>query len=245
MSVAFALLLSGTLLLSPWLLGPHEEMKPPEVSPLLRFFWYLNRLYCGLWHRVEVPADDPLPAEGPVLLVANHTCGIDHMVLQAATDRKLGFVIAQEYYDVPVVHWFCKALGCIPVKRDGRDLGATRAVLRALDSGAVVPIFPEGRINPTSGREFLPARPGAAWVALKKKVPVIPAYISGTPETNEITRSLMTPSAARVVFGPPIDLDEFRTPAAARDTDIQEAASARIMKAIRDLKEQPTQEVRS
>ncbi len=236
MSLAFGVFSSAVLLLSPWLLGPRAEMKPLEVPWYLRLVWYLNRFYCGLFHKLEVPAGDPLPPEGPVLLVANHTCGIDHLVLQSATRRPLGFVIAQEYYDLPVIHWFCKAVGCIPVKRDGRDLGATRAVLRALESGHVVPIFPEGRINPAAGREFLPARPGAAWVALKKKVPVIPAYIAGTPETNEIPRSLWTPSAAKVVFGPPIELEEFRGSAALRDPEILEQASLRIMKAISDLK---------
>jgi 1-acyl-sn-glycerol-3-phosphate acyltransferase len=144
-------------------------------------------------------------------LIANHTCGIDHLLLQATTYRVLGFMIAQEYYDNRLFHPFCKLIRCIPVKRDGRDLSATRAALRALEEGRVVPIFPEGRILPTSGRELGEIKQGAAFLALRAGVPVIPAYIRGTPETNQIGPSLITPSSARVVFGKPVDLSDLQS----------------------------------
>ena len=69
--------------------------------------------------------------------------------------------------------------------------------------------FPEGRITPSSGREFGPILPGAAFLAVRAGVPVIPAYIRGTPETNQIARSLITPSQSMVTFGGPIDLTDF------------------------------------
>ena len=223
------------LLFGPWLLGPKNEQATEEIPWYLWPLWFINRFYCGFWHRLQVPEMDPLPHEGPVLLVSNHTCGIDHLILQAATRRLLGFVIAKEYYDLPAIHWLCAALGCIPVRRDGRDIGATRAALRALNSGRVVPIFPEGKINPTSGRAFLAPRPGAAWISLKEAVAVIPAYISGTPETNQIPRSLWNPSRARVVFGPPVPLDDLRAAFADGNPQSVEDASSRIMDSIQKL----------
>ena len=66
----------------------------------------------------------------------------------------LGFVVAKEYFDFWLFHPFCVLIGCIPVKRDGKDLAATRAALRTLGEGRVVPIFPEGQILATSGREI-------------------------------------------------------------------------------------------
>ena len=160
-------------------------------------------------------------------------------MLQAATRRPLGFMIAQEYYDWPVVHPFARAVGCIPVRRDGRDLSAIRAAVRALADGQVVPIFPEGRINPKSGREFLDPRPGAGWIALRSRAPVVPAYIVGTPPTNEIGYSLATPSHARVVFGEPIGLDDLRELSASgsRESGAVEQATERIMNAIRSLRD--------
>ena len=139
-----------------------------------------------LWHRLKTNGWARLPDSGPAILIANHTCGIDHLVLQAGCRRVLGFMIAREYYDWPLIHWFCKRVGCIPVNRDGRDIYATRAALRALKEGRVLPIFPEGQITPSSGRVLGPMRPGAAFLAIRSGVPVIPAYIRGTPETNQM-----------------------------------------------------------
>ena len=76
------------------------------------------------------------------------------MLLQAASRRLLGFMVAREYYESPWLHWICSHIGCIPVNRDGRDLAAIRAAMRALGEGRVVPIFPEGTIVPESGRRL-------------------------------------------------------------------------------------------
>ena len=192
--------------------------------------------YCALWHRLRTNGWAKLPESGPAILIANHTCGIDHLVLQAGCRRVLGFMIAREYYDWSLIHWFCKRVGCIPVNRDGRDIYATRAALRALKEGRVLPIFPEGQITPSSGRELGPMRPGAAFLAIRSGVPVIPAYIRGTPETNQIGPSCATPSRSVVVFGDPIDLSDLK-PAQAGDKDVQAEVSRRFFQALVDLRQ--------
>ncbi len=190
--------------------------------------------YCALWHRLKTNGWAPLPGNGPAILIANHTCGIDHLVLQAGCRRVLGFIIAREYYDWSLIHWFCKRVGCIPVNRDGRDIQAIRATLRALENGRVLVIFPEGQITPSSGRELGAILPGAAFVAVRAGVPVIPCYIRGTPETNQIGESLTTPSRAVVTFGDPIDLTDFE-PAQAGDKAVQAEVSRRFLQALLDL----------
>lgn len=224
-------------LMLPWLMAPRAERVKPEIRGLTLVLWWINRVYCGLWHRLDISETHALPETGAVVLVSNHTCGIDHMLLQSATRRALGFMIAQEYYDWWVSRPFCKLTGCIPTRRDGRDLSATRAALRALKEGRVVPIFPEGRIIPESGRVFGEAKPGAAFIALKAGVPVIPAYIRGTPPTDEIFVAMRTPSQARVRFGAPIDLSDL----VGEDRDDERAsierAKGRIMDAIRALRD--------
>jgi 1-acyl-sn-glycerol-3-phosphate acyltransferase len=172
--------------------------------------------------------------EGPAILIANHTCGIDHMILQAKSRRVLGFMIAQEYYDFWACHFFCKLIGCIPVKRDGRDLSATRTALRVLEQGRVLPIFPEGKILPTSGEEIGEIKSGAAFLAVHSQAPVIPAYIRGTPRTNLIGRSLYTPSQARILFGDPIDLSDIDREAIG-DKQAILAVTDRMRDALHDL----------
>jgi 1-acyl-sn-glycerol-3-phosphate acyltransferase len=217
---------------------------PPswEFRGFLAFLWYLNAAYCTLVHRLSTePA--PLPASGPAILISNHTCNIDHFLLQAGSGRKLGFMIAREYYDFWAFRPFCELIGCIPVNRDGKDTAATRSALRALKEGRVVPIFPEGRILPTSGLEIGEGKPGVAFIATRARVPVIPAYIRGTPRSNFFYKSFFTPSTARVIYGPPIDPSELSIPGG-HDEGRQalQAATERLMGAIRALRDRSLRE---
>ena len=121
------------LLLIPGLLlrarSPGRAVSPPmpEIRGPLRWLHRVFRVYCTLWHELRTEGCAPLPESGPAILIANHTCGIDHMLLQAASRRLLGFMIAREYYESRWLHWICSYIGCIPVNRDGRDLAAIRA----------------------------------------------------------------------------------------------------------------------
>jgi 1-acyl-sn-glycerol-3-phosphate acyltransferase len=101
----------------------------------------------------------------------------------------------------------------------------------------VVPVFPEGRILPTSGRELGQGKPGVAFIALRAGVPVVPAYICGTPETDDVFKALFTPSHARVVFGSPIDLSRFVSPDGDFDKSRLGEVTEYLMSAIRDLRD--------
>ncbi len=224
------------LLLSlPWLLMPRRRFR--ELHGFVGLLWYLNAAYCAFWHRLRVLGSDPLPPAGPAILITNHTCCIDHMLLQAATRRLLGFIIAREIYEIWWFKPFCDLSGCIPVKRDGNDLAAMRAALRALDQGRVMPVFIEGKITPRAGRELGKGKQGAAFLALRTNVPVIPVYISGTPESNQIFPSLRTPSNAKIRFGPVIDLADLRRRGEGDRERLLEA-SERMMDALRALRDQ-------
>ncbi|SIO62270.1 1-acyl-sn-glycerol-3-phosphate acyltransferase [Singulisphaera sp. GP187] len=241
MNSGLLLSLSAIVLAGPWVLMPTSSIRP-EISGVLRPLDWLNRLYCRFWHRLRLENRCPLPEQGPAILIANHTCSIDHMLLQAGSRRVLGFMIAREYFDHRALRPICERLGCIPVRRDGQDLAATRSALRSLEKGKVVPVFPEGRILPTSGRTLGPGKPGVAFLALRARVPVIPAFICGTPATNEVWKSLSTPSHSRILFGPPIDLSDLpSTPPF--DRAILSTVTERMMDAIGCLQRQLLDEV--
>jgi 1-acyl-sn-glycerol-3-phosphate acyltransferase len=236
------LLASAALLLSGWLLGPTPRRagEPPEIRGVLVVLDALVHIYCATMHRLIVLDPAPLPDRGPAILVSNHTSGIDNLVLQAGCRRVLGFMVAKEWYDAPIVGRLCRVTGAIPVRRDGRDLNATREALRALSEGRVLPIFPEGRIHPDSGDSFLEGKPGAAFLTLRAGVPVIPAYIRGTPRTRLVTKAIVTPSRARVLFGPPIDLADLLG-SIPEDREAEKARlaaiTARLMGAIEGLRD--------
>jgi 1-acyl-sn-glycerol-3-phosphate acyltransferase len=208
MSIGGLILLTAGMLLLPEVFK-HRGSAKAEIHGYLKVLEFIYWSYCVIWHRLRIDRRAPLPEDGPAILICNHTCGIDHVLLQAASDRILGFMVAREYYDFPALTPWCKLVNCIPVNRDGRDFTATRAALRALKDGRVLPIFPEGHIVPESGRRIDEMKPGTAYLALHSGVPVIPAYLCGTPETNDIVKSLITPSRSRVIFGGPIDLSDI------------------------------------
>jgi len=230
------LFVTASLLLLPRLLesaaGPVRRAQSwAEIRGFLRVLWALDALYCLFWHQLRKSGRAPLPEAGPAILISNHTCGIDHMLLQTTTCRLLGFMVAREYYEWVWIHWICRYIGCIPVNRDGRDFSATRAAIRALKDGRVLPIFPEGHIVPASGRRIDEMKPGTAYLAIHAQVPVVPAYIWGTPETDEIVEALLAPSRARVIFGEPIDLSDIDRDKAG-DKTVQAEVSERFKRAL-------------
>jgi 1-acyl-sn-glycerol-3-phosphate acyltransferase len=233
------ILLTASVLLLPRLLQSaarrgRRDGEQPEIHGFRPVLWALNSFYCVFWHQLKIIGPAPLPEHGPAILIANHTCGIDHMLLQAACYRVLGFMIAREYYEWPWIHAACRYVDCIPVNRDGRDFSATRAAIRALEDGRVLPIFPEGHIVPESGRRIDEMKPGTAYLAIHAQVPVVPAFIFGTPKTAEIIESLVTPSRARVIYGEPIDLADIRKEMAGNKA-VQAEVSRRFKRALLDL----------
>ncbi len=233
MAVSTGLGVVALMLLLPRLIQVYGHPKTETSGPFLSTFWWLNATYCGVIHRLRVIGDDPLPPSGPILLVANHTCGVDHMLLQSATRRLIGFMVAREYYDFWACKPFTRLIRCIPVNRDGKDLAGLRTSIRALADGRVLAVFPEGKITPASGMEFGEAKPGAGFLAIKAGVPVVPAYIRGTPPTNDVWKALATRSNAQVRFGPPV---------AIQPDDDAAKVTERMMDAIKALQAQSFQQ---
>jgi 1-acyl-sn-glycerol-3-phosphate acyltransferase len=180
--------------------------------PLLEAFGLdFSHLYASLWHRWSGGAA-PLPARGPALVVANHTCSADPAFLLARSPRLFGFLASREHYHAhPVIRRLLDFLGCVPVTRNGRDSSAARAALRRLEAGRIVCVFPEGNLSGVARGRQGAARHGAAYLALRSRAPVYPAYIAGGPRTDDLVRAWLWPrgKAARVRYGPPVDLSAY------------------------------------
>ncbi len=192
----------------------------------------LNEFLARFWWRLFVVGRPTVSREGPAIITANHTCSADPLFLAAAvTYRPISFMVAVEYAKWPVVKYFLQLVECIPVKRDGRDTAATKQAIRHLRSGKAVGIFIEGRI--VAPAEAVEPKDGVAMLALKTGAPVIPAYISGINHHKSILRGLLSRHRARVRFGPPVDLSEFRT--SRRDRETTRLATRKIHSAIQAL----------
>jgi 1-acyl-sn-glycerol-3-phosphate acyltransferase len=161
-----------------------------------------------MYHNLSVRSPHQLPRYGAGILVCNHTSALDPMLIQSVCPRLIVWMMAKEYYDLPVLGRFFRTVGAIPVDRGGRDLAATRMALRALSDGRILGVFPEGRIETTG--ELLPFQTGVAMMAMKTGLPVYPVHLKGTQRGKEMLASILTPSRASIAFGPPLHLRKIQ-----------------------------------
>ncbi|MDA1107757.1 MAG: lysophospholipid acyltransferase family protein [Proteobacteria bacterium] len=157
----------------------------------------LNRLFCRHYHRLN---HDPitLPQRGGALLVSNHVSGLDPLLMIAAAQRPLRFIIAQEEYERFGLNWLFRALGCIPVAREQRAELALRAALRALEAGEVVALFPHGRIH-LDGDPPRALKGGVARLAALSGCPIYPVRITGISGVGRVLGAVVRRSRARLI----------------------------------------------
>lgn len=138
----------------------------------------LNMLY-GLLMRREVFGPENIPAEGPCLLVFNHLSNFDAHLLYCLVDRKdLTGLFAADYRAHPFFRFMVEAPGGLWLRRGEGDRRTLRAALDLLERGWLVGIAPEGRRSSTAALN--PARRGAAFLATRADVPILPVGIAGT-----------------------------------------------------------------
>jgi 1-acyl-sn-glycerol-3-phosphate acyltransferase len=196
-----------------------------RLSPIQCCLWGVAYLLCKFLWRTRWLNKPPLAAGQGGIIVCNHRSSVDPFFVQTATGRKIHWMVAREYCQHPAFRWFLSACEVIPVGRGGIDTAATKGAIRLAANGEIVGMLPEGRIN-MSEELMLPARPGAALVALKAGVPVVPCYIHGAPYRRYPWSPLLMSARVEVRFGEPIIADEGES---------AEDFSIRFLKAIAEL----------
>jgi 1-acyl-sn-glycerol-3-phosphate acyltransferase len=162
-------------------------------------FWF--RVYFRLYHRGRVTHAERLPDTGGCLLAGNHVSFLDPPFFGLGCRRAAFFLARDTLFRNPVVGWLLRSWNCVPLRREGGDIGAMRTVLRLLGEGKAVVMFPEGTRSP-DGR-LQEARAGIGMIVARAGVPVVPMRIWGTERA--LPRGAWWPRPARVavVFGEP------------------------------------------
>ena len=193
-----------------------------------------------LWRASVQGTLDLSPRQGAVI-VSNHRAPVDPTFLYLSTQRIVHWMVAKEYCVLPILSWFFRVTECIPVSRGGIDTKATKMAIRYAQQGGVVGMFPEGRINKT-GDVLLPGRPGAAMIALRARVPIVPMHVNGSPFDGTIFGCLFMAARVRLTIGKPIDLSPWYDCGDQRD--VQQTITLRMLKEIANLAGQPDFEPR-
>jgi 1-acyl-sn-glycerol-3-phosphate acyltransferase len=156
-------------------------------------------------YRVKVDGREHLPERGPVILAANHRSFLDSIFLPLVIRRRVTYVAKAEYFDDPKTAWFFRAVGQIPIRREGGSAseGALAAATEVLEAGGVFGIYPEG----TRTRDGFTHRghTGVARLAQRTGAAVVPVGLVGTddcqPTDKKLPRLFKT---VHVRFGKPI-----------------------------------------
>jgi len=169
------------------------------LTPVLRFAF-----------KVRVEGIENIPQDGPVIMASNHISFSDSIFLPLVLKRRITFVAKAEYFDDPKTAWFFRAVGQIPIRREGgsasqRALETARGVL---ESGGVFGIYPEGTRSPDG--KLYKGHTGIARLALQTKASIVPVAMIGTREAQPIGKvmpKLFMPIT--VSFGRPLSYDDL------------------------------------
>src|SRR5271163_3437422 len=195
-------------------------------------------------YRLDVAGRERVPARGGALLVPNHVSMADAVLLIAALDRPVRFLMFKGSYDHPLVKPFARILGVIPISSDQGPremIHSLREATQALQNGELVCIFPEGQM--TRIGQMLPFRRGMERIIKGVDVPIIPVNLDGVWGSIfsfaggrflwKLPRHL--PYPVRVTFGAPLPSTATSREARQAVQDLGTEAFLRRKKQMRTL----------
>jgi 1-acyl-sn-glycerol-3-phosphate acyltransferase len=207
-----------------------------DREPAINLFWYylfkftvVNPML-RLYFRGRVYGEANVPKSGPLIVVANHASDFDPPLLSCAVRRPVSYMAKEELFQVPLLKQAIRLYGAYPVKRGSADRSAIREALKQLDQGWAVGIFLQGTRTP-DGRIPDP-KIGAALIAAKAQVPLLPVSLGGTQDIFAKGSSVPRPVPLTIRIGEPI------APPASKDRQELEAITAQCADAIHQLHDQ-------
>ena len=171
--------------------------------------WRFTRFYSWFMHRLRVEGKQHIPRlrdHGPVVVVANHTAGVDPVLIQAVCPFHVRWMMAEDMrHPMGTAFWeWCRI---IFVDRDKGDPQATRVAMRHVTEGGVLGLFPEGGIE-RPAEHLKPFARGVGVIIKKTGARVLPIVVDGTPQIDPAWDSLKKFSRSRLRVMPPIDYAE-------------------------------------
>lgn len=162
-------------------------------------------LVCGFtlaFTRTSIDGREHLPATGAYVLAPVHRSYVDTPITASVTTRRIRFMGKQEMWKYPALGWLFSALGAFPVNRGTADREALKRCISVLEGGEPLVLFPEGERK--DGPLVHPLFDGAAYVAAKAGVPIVPVGIGGSARVMPRHAKLIHPRKVHVVIGEPI-----------------------------------------
>lgn len=180
-----------------------------QKKPLLSTVQFLVRTLTNL----EILNQENIPTEGGVLLTTNHLSRLDTPLLMAITERKdLVGIVAKNYQKKAFIKWILEKAGTMVwMDRETTDFSAMREALSHLRQGAIVGIAPEGTRS-RKAQGLLEGKQGAALMAARASVPIVPVGIIGSEKINRnwlrLRRPPVTVNVGEPYILPTLDMED-------------------------------------
>ncbi|MDQ3679337.1 MAG: 1-acyl-sn-glycerol-3-phosphate acyltransferase [Actinomycetota bacterium] len=183
-------------------------MPPPAKRGQLLFYRVARDIlaaFCRVYLRQRLEGTEHLP-EGPFVLAPVHRSNIDTPLVCAVTKRRLRFMGKETVWKYRQLGWALNALGGFPVHRGHADREALKRCLEVLDGGEPLVLFPEGTRQ--TGPLVKPLFEGAAYVATRAGVPIVPVGIGGSARAMPKGARMPRPVRVHLIVGEPILPDD-------------------------------------
>jgi 1-acyl-sn-glycerol-3-phosphate acyltransferase len=187
-------------------------MKFKPVAKLI--LWGFDLIY-ALVSRVELKGKENILMQGAVLVVTNHLSYADPPLIYITMRRPDMVVLAADTYKKnPLYKWLVDSVGGVWINRGSGDRAALKVTIDVLKQGKMIGMAPEGtRSKHTHALQV--GKTGAAFLASKAGVPILPVGINGTEkaweELKHLRRPVLTIAYGRPFTLPPIEHDAKET----------------------------------
>jgi 1-acyl-sn-glycerol-3-phosphate acyltransferase len=158
--------------------------------------------FCRLFWRLSIEGAEHVPASGAYVLAPVHRSNIDTLVVAGVVRRRLRYMGKASLWKVGWVGKVLSALGGFPVHRGTADREALRRCIEVVQAGEPLVVFPEGTRQ--SGPRVQPLFEGAAYVATRTGVPIVPVGIGGSEAAMPKGSKLLRPVKVHLVVGEPL-----------------------------------------
>jgi 1-acyl-sn-glycerol-3-phosphate acyltransferase len=180
--------------------------EPELLTEKTLTYWCTQKLVQILlfpFFRLRVRGRENLPREGGAVIASNHQSMMDIPIVAAANRRHVCFVARETLADTRWLAVLMRECGAVLIERGATDRKALRDMVRHLEQGDLLTVFPEGtRSRDGKLGEF---KRGAVLTARKAGVPLIPTAITGAIEAMPRGKALPRPRRVGIEFGAPID----------------------------------------
>lgn len=159
-------------------------------------------VFCRVWCRMSIEGRDNFPASGPFILAPTHRSIIDTPVSSGVYTKRMRFMGADKWWSNQHFGKLLTALGGFPVSRGTADREALKRCIAVIEGGEPLVLFPEGERK--SGPVVQPLFEGAAYIAMKTGVPIIPVGIGGSERAMPKGAKFIFPKKMHVIVGKPL-----------------------------------------